>query len=106
MDERLYLLFEDYRIGYIREICNCNQCKERGESECLIYEPDEKYMDCIKLSKLTEDVKNGVVQAVGYTINEIMKDVKDIISRKESQINSMSIICDYYRNQLDRKENK
>lgn len=104
MEKKLYLLFEDFSIGYISKICNCEQCKERGESECLIYDAEDKYMNCIKLSQLTKDIKEGTVQSVGYTINEIMKDVKDIMGRKDSQVNSISVICDWYKNQLDKKE--
>lgn len=97
MNEKFYLLFEDYNICYIEKICDCSKCQERGENEFFINTLDGNYYDCIGYSQLLSDFNNNRILACGKTIKEITDYIKNsIINRKDRLIDLLNSINEYY----------
>ena len=41
-----YIVYDDYKIGYIKDICTC----KRGRAEVFINDLDDNYLDCVKIN--------------------------------------------------------
>lgn len=48
----MYLVLSSGQIGKISYICKCNQCRERNETELLITDFNNRYLDMIKYHEL------------------------------------------------------
>ena len=51
MKEKNYLVYindNQLYFGYVKNVCNCERCKERGEAEVFLNKLDDTYLDCIK----------------------------------------------------------
>jgi hypothetical protein len=75
MDKK-YIMFNDGRLGYIKEICTCDKCKERGVAEVFINDLDDKYMDCIKTNEV-----NDIVY-IGGSLNDAVAGLMDYFQSK------------------------
>ena len=84
MDKK-YIMFNDGRLGYIKEVCTCNQCKERGVAEVFIDDLDGKYMDCIKANEIENVVYVG--DSLNDAVAGLMEYFKKQIEIKDFLIN-------------------
>ena len=65
-----YIVYDNYKIGYIRDVCTCEKCKERGMSEVFINDLDDKYLDCIKGNEIENIIYLG--DSLGEALNELI----------------------------------
>jgi|GEM_PF-3524994 len=85
-DKKLYLLFNDYSIGYIKSICDCTSCKIRGEAEFFIHTINGKYKDCVKFNEINSFFEDEVL-TVAESLEEIIIWIKEfIINKKDNEI--------------------
>lgn len=70
--EKNYIVFKDGRVGYIKDICTCNNCKARNQAEMFINDLDNVYMDCIEINNVKDilyigtSLANGIETLVEY----------------------------------------
>ena len=64
-----YIVYDNYEIGYIKDICTCDKCKERGRSEVFINDLNDGYLDCIKANDFDRIIYLG--DSLNDAINEI-----------------------------------
>lgn len=71
-----YIVYDDYKIGYIRDICTCVRCKERGRAEVFINDLDGNYLDCIEA--------NGFDRIIylGDSLSEALKELRNAFETK------------------------
>jgi hypothetical protein len=77
-----YIAFNDGRIGYIKDICTCERCKERGQAEMFIDDLNGNYLDCIKTN-----------------------DVKDILYIGTSLLKAIASLVEYYNKLIETEKN-
>lgn len=53
----MYLVLSSGQIGKISYICKCNQCRKRHETELIITDFNNRYLDCIKYHELFDRKK-------------------------------------------------
>lgn len=53
----MYLVLSSGQIGKISYICKCNQCKKRHETELIITDFSNRYLDMIKYHDLFDRKK-------------------------------------------------
>lgn len=80
---KVYVVFNDGRVGYVKYICNCSECKTRGIDEIFINDLNDNYLDCIKTNC-----------------------VKNIIYLGESLQEGVSELSKYYQGKIDRLKNE
>ncbi len=84
-----YIVLSNGCIGYIADICKCDECQKRGEVEIFINGLDNQYLDCIKHHELFD---KKIVLNVGRSIEELSQE------HDSSQI--AKFISDIYQNEL------
>ena len=93
-----YITFDDGRIGYIKNICTCDKCKERNQAEMFINDLEDKYLDCIK----TNDINNIIY--IGDSICEAVNNLVEFYERRlkisNKSIKYLQSLIDFYSNQL------
>ena len=77
---KTYIVFSDGRVGYIKNICKCEKCKERGEAEIFINDLDDGYLDCIKAN----DVEDIIY--FGESLNKAIEEENDAVSPNPERI--------------------
>ena len=87
-DNKLYILTRDYKIGVIRNICNCEKCVDRGEIEVFIDNLDGSYLDCIRISEFCSGVMGNDILTCGYSVQEIFDYMK-------TQLDNCNKKCDF-----------
>lgn len=80
-----YIVYDDCKIGYIRNICTCDRCKKRGMPEVFINDLDDKYLDSIKGNEIENIIYFGdsLVEAFNELI--IYFEVKIKFKDKENK---------------------
>ena len=48
----MFIILASGQIGKISYICKCNQCRKRHETELIITDFSNRYLDCIKYHEL------------------------------------------------------
>lgn len=70
-----YIVYDDYKIGYIKDICTCDKCKERGRAEVFINDLNDNYLDCIKANDFDSIIY------LGDSLDEAINEIKDSFER-------------------------
>lgn len=92
-NESLYVVLSSGCIGYIENVCTCDECKQRGEVEIFINGLDGKYLDCIRHHELFD--KDRVLN-VGRSVAEL--------SIEHSDMEIARFFADLYQNELFKTE--
>ncbi len=71
-----YIVYDDYEIGYIKDICTCERCKERGRAEVFINDLDDNYLDCIKANDFDRIIY------LGDSLSEALKELRNAFEIK------------------------
>ena len=71
-----YIVYDDYEIGYIKDICRCEKCKERGRAEVFINDLDDDYLDCIKANDFDQIIY------LGDSLSEALKELQNAFEIK------------------------
>lgn len=50
----MVVLLANGEFAYIKEVCNCDNCKERGEAEFKLEDEEGNYIDYIKFHELND----------------------------------------------------
>lgn len=58
VNPKYYVVLSNGCIGYVAKICVCDDCKQRGETEWIINNLNDEYLDCIKHSNLHTEILN------------------------------------------------
>ncbi len=79
-----YIVYDDYKIGYIKDICTCIKCKERGRSEVFINDLNDNYLDCIKANDFDRIIYLGdtLNEAIGEMKNSFERDIQALKKEK------------------------
>jgi Na+/phosphate symporter len=94
--KNMYLLYDDYRIGYVKGICECKECKKRNDPELLINTLDDEWLDSIPVSKLASKWSNREILTCGNSVNEILNWIKQyIINPKDKEIEFLELVNEY-----------
>ena len=89
-----YIMFNDGRLGYIKNVCTCDKCKERGMAEIFINDLDDKYMDCIKSNEVSDMIYIG--ESLRCAINSLIKYYETKINRQKKENECLQSIIDFY----------
>lgn len=85
MENKLYILTKDYKIGVIKYICKCDKCIKRGEIEIYIEDLDGNYLDCLTISQLGNSVIGNDILTCGNSIQEILDYMKNMIDNNNKK---------------------
>ena len=66
-----YIVYDNYQVGYIKDICKCERCKERGWTEVFINDLDDNYLDCIQANEL------GRIIYLGDSLSDAIKELRN-----------------------------
>lgn len=78
-----YIVYNDCQIGYIKDVCACARCKERGRAEIFINTLEDEYLDCIKVNEIEEviylgnNLQEAIDEMVGYLMSKIKRQQKE-----------------------------
>ncbi len=90
----VYTIAQQLYFGYIKSICNCKRCKDRGQVEIFINNLDDLYLDCVKYN---EKFYDNLIY-VGVNILEAIEKVEDyynsIINRNKLENKCLQSIID------------
>jgi hypothetical protein len=89
-----YIVYEDYRIGYIEQICTCEKCKERGIAEIFINDLDGQYLACIKANELEN------ISYFGESLVDAVQTIINKINTKELENKYLQSLIDFYSKNL------
>ena len=89
-----YIVYDNYKIGYIRDVCTCEKCKERGMSEVFINDLDDKYLDCIKGNEIENIIYLG--DSLGEALNELIDYFEKQIKTKEKENKYLQELVTFY----------
>ena len=89
-----YIVYDDYKIGYIKNICTCEKCKERGISEVFINDLDDKYLDCIKGNEIENIIYLG--DSLTEAINELTIYFKGKLKLKDKENKYWQELVNFY----------
>ena len=95
MENKLYILTKDYKIGVIKTICNCDKCIKRGEIEVFIDDLEGNYLDCLTISELCNTVIGDEILTCGFSAQEIFDFMKSRIENGNKKCNFLSEINNY-----------
>ncbi len=87
---KLYVLTADMDIGYISEICHCNECKIRGNAELTVNYLDGTFMFQTTLNEILNKIE----------IVMISDNKDDVINTKTLISKSNNHLCRYLENIL------
>jgi hypothetical protein len=89
-----YIVYDDYEIGYIKDICKCEKCQERGRAEVFINDLDDNYLDCIKANDFENIIYLG--DSLKEAINELNNSFKSKIQTLEKEKLYLQKLVDLY----------
>ena len=89
-----YIVYDNYKIGYIRDVCTCEKCKERGMSEVFINDLDDKYLDCIKGNEIENIIYLG--DSLAEALNELIDCFEKKIKTKEKENKYLQELVTFY----------
>jgi uncharacterized protein YsxB (DUF464 family) len=95
---KTYIIYNDGKVGYIKDICHCDACKERKQTEIFINDLDGIYLDCVKLGNIEEIIYVGESLAKG--IETLSEHYKRTIQTKEKEKDYLQNIIRLYENKL------
>ncbi len=95
-----YIVYDDYNIGYIKDVCTCIKCKERGRAEVFINDLDDKYLDCIKANDFENIIYLG--NSLEEAINEMKNSFKFKIQTLKKEKVYLQQLVDLYSNLEDK----
>lgn len=87
---KYYVLLENLDIGYVDYICNCSQCKERGNAEIIVNNMNDEsiYNVTIKRALNREDVI------------AISDDYNDLLEMRNTMLKTDYFLCRLLENEL------
>ncbi len=91
---RKYIIYDGYKIGYIKNVCICDRCKERGMSEVFISDLDDKYLDCIKGNEIENIIYLG--DSLAEALNELIDYFEKKIKAKEKENKYLQELVTFY----------
>lgn len=89
-----YIVYDDYKIGYIVNVCTCEKCKERGMSEVFINDLGDKYLDCIKGNEIGNIIYLG--DSLTGAINELIYHFENEIKIKDKENKYLQELVNFY----------
>lgn len=89
-----YIVYGDYEIGCIKDICTCDMCKERGRAEVFINNLNDNYLDCIKANDFDDIIYLG--DSLEEAINEMRSSFKNKIQTLEKEKIYLQKLVDLY----------
>lgn len=89
-----YIVYENYKIGYIEQICTCKKCKERGIAEIFINDLDGQYLACIKANELEN------ISYFGESLVDAVQSIINKINTKELENKYLQSLIDFYSKNL------
>jgi len=89
-----YIVYDDYEIGYIEDICTCDRCKERGRAEVFINDLNHKYLDCIEANDFENIIYLG--DSLQEAINEMRYNFETKIETLEKEKVYLQKLVDLY----------
>ena len=98
MNNKNYIIFNDGRIGKVKDICRCEKCKERNQAELFIDDLNGKYLDCIATSDVKDIIYIGESLTIG--ISELVKYYQDKIIYEKNANRYLQSVIDFYQKQL------
>lgn len=96
--KKSYITFNDGRIGYIKNICTCEKCKERGQAEIFIDDLDGVYLDCIKANDVLDALYIG--ESLSGAFASLIEYYKKIIETEKKGNKYLQSIIDFYCNEI------
>lgn len=89
-----YIVYDDYKIGCIKDICTCNKCKERGRAEVFIDDLDGNFLDCMKANDFDSIIYLG--DSLDEAINEVKNSFESKIQTLEREKTYLQRLVDVY----------
>lgn len=89
-----YIIYNNDKVGYIEDICNCIKCKERKQTEIFINDLSGRYLDCITLEDIEEIIYLG--ESLEECISVLIEHYKNIINTKEKEKKYLQEIIKLY----------
>lgn len=93
-ENKNYIVYDNFKIGYIKSLCVCPKCKERGTAEVFINDLEGKYQDCIKAN----EIENIIY--FGNSLTDAVKAIIYQIKRKELENKYLQSLVDFYSKEL------
>ncbi len=93
-----YIVFDDGRIGYIKNVCTCDACKQRNQAEMFINDLEGKYLDCIKTNEVSDIIYVG--DSICEAINHLVKYYEGRLETQTKGLKYLQCLIDFYSNQL------
>lgn len=94
-------MYDDHEIGYIKDICKCEKCQERGRAEVFINDLDDSYLDCIKANDFENIIYLG--DSLNEAINEMKNSFKSKIQTLEKEKLFLQKLADLYSELKDER---
>lgn len=89
---KYYVALKGGLVGYISDICACDECQARGEIEIFVNDLYGNYLDCIKHHEFFD---SNIVLNIGNSIEEL--------SQSHSVEQIARFIADVYHDELLKK---
>lgn len=89
-----YIVYNSNKIGYIKNICTCNKCKEQGMTEVFINDLDDNYLDCIKRNEIENIIYLG--DSLTEAINELVNYFERKIQTREKENQYLQELVNMY----------
>lgn len=89
-----YIVYDDCKIGYIKNICTCEKCKKRGMSEMLINDLNDEYLDCIKGNEVENIIYLG--DSLTEAFNELAIYFKGKLKLKDKENKYLQELVNFY----------
>lgn len=85
-----YIVYDDYKIGYIEHVCKCEKCVDRGLMEVMIRDLDDGYLDCFGANEFDRVVYVGesLSDAIKETVFRL-KSENDVLAKENKQLNNL-----------------
>ena len=95
MDNKQYVVFNDGSVGYIKNICVCDKCTERGSAEVFINNLDGVYLTCLKAND--QDLKDLIYfgDSLVEAVDALLKHID-----KTKQVEYLQNLLDYYSKEM------
>lgn len=96
---KIYIIFYDGRVGYVKDVCKCSKCIERKQYEWFINDLNDEYMDCI----IPEDESKEVLyigENIAEAISVLNSYYKNKLSMKDTEVKYLQSVCDVYKKEL------
>lgn len=91
---RKYIVYDEYKIGYIDNVCTCIECKERGMSEVFINDLNDKYLDCIKGNEIENIIYFG--DSLTEAFNELINHFEGKLKLKNKENKYLQELVNFY----------